>query len=391
VATTDMAVTAMFLLVLAAWLHWRTESGWKRSIAFGVALGLALLTKVSVLPFLFVTLTALAISDWTQSKKRGFQGKAVAVVCTVALVTIWGGYRFSFGPILREGLQLHQLNRFVGDSGRLHDTTYMYLSKKIKMPAHEFLMGMIDVASMNSHGTRTYFLGRVSEKGHWQYFPVLLATKLPIAILILAAVGIVAALGRGKDKPDEFIRLVLIGLTVPLLVASVSAINLGLRHVLAIMPFLAMLAAIGAWKIWNTINLPALRSLVVGILLTANALSCWSAAPNFLSYFNEPSRRYAADIVVDSDLDWGQDLNRLCAVLSRFPTGTRVFLAYQGTADLSRFALPPWQPLPRGVEEKGVIAISLFLLKTYPEDFGWLEKYHPAQRVGHSMLIYDLR
>jgi hypothetical protein len=128
------------------------------------------------------------------------------------------------------------------------------------------------------------------------------------------------------------------------------------------------------------VNKAALRWLLAGTLLAANALSCWSAAPDFLSYFNEPSRKYAADIVVDSDLDWGQDLNRLSAALAHYPAGTPVFLAYQGTADLSHFALPPWQPVPRGVEAKGVVAISLFLLKTYPEDFGWLEKYHPAQR-----------
>lgn len=134
-----------------------------------------------------------------------------------------------------------------------------------------------------------------------------------------------------------------------------------------------------------------LRRLAVGALLTANAVSCWSAAPDFLSYFNEPSRRYAADIVVDSDLDWGQDLNRLCAALARYPAGPQIFIAYQRTADLSRFALPTWQPLPKGVESKGVVAISLFLLKTYPKEFGWLEKYQPVQRVGYSMMIYDLR
>jgi len=390
-ATTDMAVTAMFLLTVVAWLHWRVQPGWKQSLAFGMAVGLALLAKFSMLPFLAVTLTVLEISDWAQSKKLGVRGTAVVSVCLVAFVTIWGGYRFSFGPIFEEGLQLHQLNRFVGDSGQLHDTTYLYLSKKIKVPAHEFLMGMVDIVSMNSHGTRTYFLGSVSERGRWQYFPVLLATKLPIGILILAVGGILAAFGRGKGKPQEFIRLVLIGIGCPLLVASLSTINLGLRHVLAIMPFLAMLAGMGACKMWNAASLAGLRRLAVGALLTANAVSCWSAAPDFLSYFNEPSRRYAADIVVDSDLDWGQDLNRLCAALARYPAGPQIFIAYQRTADLSRFALPTWQPLPKGVESKGVVAISLFLLKTYPKEFGWLEKYQPVQRVGYSMMIYDLR
>jgi 4-amino-4-deoxy-L-arabinose transferase-like glycosyltransferase len=390
-ATTDMAGTAMFLLALVAWLRWRAEPGWKQSIALGIAVGLALLTKISVLPFLAVTLAALVISDWTLSKRLGLQGRTVAVVCVVGLVTIWAGYRFSFGPILRPGLQLHQLNRIVGDTGQLHDTTYRYLSERIKLPAHEFLMGMVDVASMNSHGTRTYFLGRVSERGRWQYFPLLLATKLPIVILLLAAAGIAAAIGGGKELPQEFIRLVLIGIAAPLLVASFSTINLGLRHVLTIMPFVAMLAGIGLWKIWNTIDRPGLRWVATGILLATNAASCWSAAPDFLSYFNQPSRKYSADIVVDSDLDWGQDLNRLCAALERYPAGARVFIAYKGTADLSRFALPPWQRLPRRMESKGVVAISLFLLKTYPEDFGWLEKYQPAQRVGYSMLIYDLR
>jgi hypothetical protein len=390
-ATTDTPGTAMFFLAVVAWLRWRAETSWKQSIALGIAVGLALLTKISVLPFLVVTLTALLISDWMRSKKLGLRGRAVAVVCVVTLITIWAGYRFSFGPILRPGLQLHQLNRIVGDTGQLHDTTYLYLSEKIKVPAHEFLMGMVDVASMNSHGTRTYFLGRVSEKGRWPYFPVLLATKLPIVILLLAAAGIASAIGRSKGPPQEFIRIVLIGITAPLLVASFSAINLGLRHVLVIMPFVAMLAGVGVLKIWNTLDRPALRWVVAGVLLTANAGSCWSAAPDFLSYFNEPSRKYAANIVVDSDLDWGQDLNRLCGVLARYPAGARVFIAYQGTADLARFALPAWQRLPRGVESKGVVAISVFLLKTYPEDFGWLEKYRPAQRVGYSMLIYDLR
>ena len=68
----------------------------------------------------------------------------------------------------------------------------------------------------------------------------------------------------------------------------------------------------------------------------------------------------------------------------------RLYLAYRGTADLSREGLPPFQPLPAGKPVGGWIAIDMLSLKEGRGGFGWLTAHEPVARVGASIDLYFL-
>jgi hypothetical protein len=92
-------------------------------------------------------------------------------------------------------------------------------------------------------------------------------------------------------------------------------------------------------------------------------------------------------VLVDSDLDWGQDLKRLelRAQALQIPL---LHLAYQGTADLAREPLPPVEPLKPRQPVSGWVAISALARTRNPSDYAWLNAYKPLERVGHTIDLY---
>lgn len=66
--------------------------------------------------------------------------------------------------------------------------------------------------------------------------------------------------------------------------------------------------------------------------------------PITLLIFNAFAVEFPVQIVVDSDLDWGQDLDRLLAELNRLKIDF-VHIAYFGSADLTRHEFPKFDCL----------------------------------------------
>src|SRR5262249_6937573 len=107
VATTDMALTAT--LLLAIYMGWRfldelVKPKLWRALAFGAAIGLAVLSKFSALPFLpSVAVAGIVIWWWSERPAAGSLLKMVAtkapqfgVVAVACCLVIWAGYRFTF-------------------------------------------------------------------------------------------------------------------------------------------------------------------------------------------------------------------------------------------------------------------------------------------------------
>jgi hypothetical protein len=118
------------------------------------------------------------------------------------------------------------------------------------------------------------------------------------------------------------------------------------------------------------------------------------AHPDYLAYFNEFAGSHPEKILIDSDLDWGQDLLRLAGVLHQ-KSIERVSIAYAGSPeiDLHQFNLPPIRVIAPHQHTVGWIAISLLRLKIgglgFPDDsFTWLEAYKPVFLVGRSIRLY---
>ena len=138
-----------------------------------------------------------------------------------------------------------------------------------------------------------------------------LAVKTPLAFLALAGTGAVLAFRK------EFRRLCIpLAFALAILAASMfSRIDIGLRHILPIYIALAVVAGCAAIELSKRAATQKWPGAVLAILCFWLAASSLASHPDYIPYFNELAGGHPEDILVDSDLDWGQDMKRLSARL----------------------------------------------------------------------------
>ena len=157
---------------------------------------------------------------------------------------------------------------------------------------------------------------------------------------------------------------------------------------LILYPLLAIGAAWALIHGWR-----AARSLAPKLVLAA--LTLWQlltpliAYPDYLAYFNFIAGDHPEQILVDSDLDWGQDMRRLSLELARLKV-PEVYLAYRGNVELAREGLPPFQILAPNTPVTGWVAVSMLALKESGDGYHWLSAYTPVERVGKSIDLYHI-
>jgi hypothetical protein len=134
-----------------------------------------------------------------------------------------------------------------------------------------------------------------------------------------------------------------------------------------------------------------------GILLAALwfAGSSLLSHPDYLAYFNELAGSEPEKILVDSDLDWGQDAKRLSQRLHEVGA-SEVYLALFANGAFEReHGFPPsYQALPDrpgpGWNAIGVGRWKLLRLGagSNPNIRIWPDRFRPLERVGKSILLY---
>jgi len=405
-ATTDMPLTATFLAALSAFTLWLEQPTILRSWVLGLTAGLAVLTKFSAVLFLPASGLAILGCRWVIEKYAGrppdVEWRRRLVAAGAAAITagfvIWAGYRFSVSaqPFNPASKRPHvTVDRFLGSSGVLHAVGY-FVNESVPLPAPGFFAGLRAAAHKDREGTRAYLLGRVRQGGWWYFFLVALAFKSPLPFLILAGIGLTFLIRQSRSRPAWRPLALPLAVIAILFVTMPVRINLGLRHVLPVYPLLAIVAAFGATTMWNAERLRRLGRAGAVVLLGWQVTSSARIHPDYLAYFNELAGSNPERILVDSDLDWGQDVLRLSDAL-RSRGVDALSIACFCNADLSKHNLPPYKLLLPHEKTTGWIAISMFDLKEGgvhegkqgPLDaYSWLEAYEPVALVGRSIRLY---
>jgi hypothetical protein len=191
------------------------------------------------------------------------------------------------------------------------------------------------------HGTLghpAYLLGQRSHTGWWHYFPVAFAVKNTPGFL-LATAGAVALGWRARRERPAWSRAVHWALpaTAVFAAACASRVQIGERYILPVYPYVALLAATAAAPVLRT---RAGRLAVIGALSLHVAPALRAIPAGHLTYFNllAGGPRGADRVLLDSNLDWGQDLPRLAAWMRRRGV-ERVQLGYHGSDDPARFGI----------------------------------------------------
>ena len=306
---TDMAVAATTILtIFCAERYWRKPSVW-RLLMLGVALGCALSSKhtaVLVPPILLLQFATYAWLERESLSKRKLALYAAAwlCACVLGLAILWATYRFRFSalPGPQEGFNIARILQDDERVGTIFGQTVLGVARLHLLP-ESYLAGLLYVVD---NSTRTAFIfGREHETGVWYYFPATLLIKTPLPILLLVLLAI-SSPGLWKAYPRQ-LTTVIIPAWFFLVIAMAGKINLGVRHILPVYPFLILLACASA--AYYARRSRAAMVLCVGFLVF-QCMSYSRSFPNLIAYANEAwggstkLRLYLGD----SNVDWAQSL-----------------------------------------------------------------------------------
>jgi hypothetical protein len=153
-----------------------------------------------------------------------------------------------------------------------------------------------------------------------------------------------------------------------------------------------VIAGLGAKWLWTAGG--KARWILGGLLLWMMASSAWSH-PDYLAYFNELAGDHPEKIIVDSDLDWGQDMKRLSARLREVGATQVTFDPFIIAHLEGVHGFPPIQPMDPTTPSPGWNAVSItmwklnqFAIKGHPEIKPWPDLVPEQERIGKGVLLY---
>ncbi|MCA9954844.1 MAG: phospholipid carrier-dependent glycosyltransferase [Anaerolineales bacterium] len=404
-ATTDFGLATFAFL--AGFLLWRfgKRPSWSRAVWAGIGFGLLQNTKFTAGLFvpLFALVLLLFVVNWYQQsspKPPILSWNSPLVMLLVAyplaaFLTLWAAYGFQIGTLPDNLPTLPQL------SG-------------LTLPLSHHLEQLLDIGGRLQKSTPAFLAGSYSDSGWWYYFPVtfLLKTPLPTLILLVVAVCGLVWLALRQKLAGRWLSLA--ALLIPPLgyfgIALTTDINLGYRHLLPVLPFFTVfIVAVLTWLSelfpWR---LRMGQLAVVSLLVWLGGSTIW-LAPHYLAFFNviaggpNGGWRY----LVDSNIDWGQDLGQLKAWMVENEV-ERVWLSYFGEGRPSYYNIdyngldsfpprlmnPQARPFYRPDPAPGIYAISATNLQgvhfANHDQFAWFRDKEPLDKIGYSIFLYEV-
>jgi len=410
-ATTDLGLTCfIFISMYYLWRFWVRRKILDLS-ASGVAIGLALATKLSA-PLLIpiagiaAVIEAFVVRDTTLSvhlpwlarispsprvMRLCFLFVVLVLLSLFAFFTLWASYCFETAPLAARGSHA-TVDRLISRPA-LRQLTYRVV-ESIRIPFPTYFEGLGWLRRYAEKGTPAFLMGEHSTQGWWYYFLVAFALKTPLPTLVLVGLALLVTL-RGHHVRAKRAYVLWIPVVAFFAVSFCSFLSIGYRHILPILPFLFVLASRAV--LWLDRRWVKLALVSLGLWYAVGTIRIH---PHYLAYFNEiaggPDRGF--EYLVDSNLDWGQDLKNLGVYMEESGLDS-VYLAYFGSARPSYYgieALPLPRERPEDLETRrpAVYAISATILQGGylgdPEAFGWLRQYEPDVKIGYSIFLYRL-
>src|SRR6185437_8146511 len=175
-----------------------------------------------------------------------------------------------------------------------------------------------------------------------------------------------------------------------LLTAMAGQIDIGVRHIFLVYPLLAIPVSGVIVELWHDSARQLETRTALTVLLLWQVAASVHAYPDFLADFNALAGRHPERVLVDSNLDWGQDLRVLSDTLAARHVAS-VSLFYFGSTPVGAVHLADTVRLGGSAHATGWIAVSqTYLQGDYVDCFTWLRSHQPVARIGSSMLLYRI-
>jgi hypothetical protein len=363
---------------------------------------------------------------WTigQQSLRGRKAKlamAGVTIVAAALTTytlLWAQYRFRFDPA-PGGTQI-DMNSMVND---LRDaevrsryqtdhptraqvtawkpgfqTSFILWAERHRVVPQAWAAGYIYTNTSASERT-AYLMGDVYPGGRWSYFPLAWLFKEPLAMIATALVALLIAFRSPRWGWTGCAMII-----PPAVYFSLAAggnLNIGLRHIFPVIPFIDVAIGLAVARLWSSTRVPA-KALVI-ILATGLAIETLAAYPDFICFFNLAAggERGGPLLLGDSNLDWGQDLPLLAQWQQQNPS-IPLYLDYFGTCDPAAYGIRylnvpggyAYGPPPRFPTVPGIAAISASKLQRLfvadpAHDFATpFERAKPIGELGGTIYLF---
>lgn len=399
IGATSVGVTAAYLF-----RRWLQRPTWSRAVAAGFVLGLAELTKTT-----WLILYALWPVTWMVYRCLHHSGGACSYrrielfqIATILLTGVWViniGYGFegTFKPLGEFNFVSQSLG---GKSEILDENGYVLRNRfanswlgSVPVPLPENYVRGIDFIKMEYERKYPSFLrGEWRLGGWWYYYGYALFIKTPVGTWAVVALALAVSARRSGYSAalHEEMLLIVPLLTIIVLVSSQTGFNHHLRYVLPAFPF----AFVWMSKVARSIDFGHVWvGSFVAIGMTAAAVSSLWVYPHSLSYFNElvGGPRNGHYHLLNSNIDWGQDLWYLKQWLKEHPEAKPLYLSYDSTLLDPRSLDIQYNEIKTGQAlESGWYALGVNRMHSIDGDLAGFLHMDPVGRAGYSIYIYYL-
>jgi hypothetical protein len=409
--TTDIGVSClMFATVYSLWQMTRRAT-LRHLLALAACFSLSQVGKFSavlLMPIVVLLLLVTALRrrpwNWEMERPRQLNSRpakliAAAGVFTVLMLTaylmIWASYSFRHAPTPAGETTGFSPDQHLAANQPVLASAADWIDRHHLLP-NGYVYGFLNQYSC-TRGWPAYLVGQISDRGWWYYFPIAFTLKTSATLLLLFAAGLVWCI-RDRDVSAEQKAFLLLPVAIYLAAAMTTRINIGVRHLLPIYPFVLLVAGLAISRLIARVKRPVLLALCAVPILEVAMIY-----PHYLAYFNAfcggPANGHK--LLGDSNIDWGQDLKGLKVWMTEHRIG-HINLAYFGLADPAYYQMNctilPGTLFPTDSMEKprlpGYVAVSVQVLQTgfiggqRTDFYRPLLQTKPVAVIGYSIHVY---
>ncbi|MCA1635834.1 MAG: glycosyltransferase family 39 protein [Acidobacteria bacterium] len=314
VVQTDIPAAFGYLLLFYALHRYVPAPSMKRARALGLAGGVAVLAKFSMLiagPVLAATFLWML---W-RAPRRGQSRAALAAHASVAALALFLIIHATYFFHSRELLDVDA--RWVADAFRENSGAVWDAVRALSyiFPT-DFVLGVFWQISHNGAGHPASLLGMHSHTGWWYYFPVAFALKTTLPFLLLSLASLAWSGYELFVRRDRRFIVLLAPFALYTAFVLLSRIDIGVRYYLPAFPFLFILGGALLDRLLNSGRARRGAWAATFVLLAWVGVEALRAYPNQMSYMNQlawshPHWHYLSD----SNVEWGDDVRGLAEYL----------------------------------------------------------------------------
>jgi hypothetical protein len=312
-----------------------------------------------------------------------------------------------------EEVPLGGANRF-NDSGSWFETIVGYIPMPLPF---NFVQG-IDTQRLDfERGLPSYLRGEWLDHGWWYYYLYALLIKMPMGTIGLFFLAIFCTFfqkGYNASWRDEMV-IILPGIVLLFFVSSQMGFSVHSRYIIPALPFLFLWVS----KVGRSFILkrPFIATLAF-TLLAWSVISSMCIYPHSISYFNElvailptPSEprspkepegtsfivallssgpRNGGRHLLDSNIDWGQDIFNLERWYYEHPEAVNMKIVYWGSYPIELTKLPFNEKPPVNAPLPGWHALSVNYIYSRERQYRYFLNFEPIATAGYSIYIYHI-